>query len=200
MQWRNTATRYGVIAATLHWIIVAGIIAQYFLAEAAEHERQRSADALDPANLHDSIGITLLALALVRVLWRLVESPPPPPPTLKSHEVALARAVHITFYVLLFALPLSGWALATADGLPLSFFGWFDLPQLRIGAQLPISGGTLDKENLESLHELLFNVLVGLALLHVAAAMKHQLWDHDGILRSMLPGARSSRLRHTSHH
>jgi cytochrome b561 len=101
--------------------------------------------------------------------------------------VALARAVHVCFYVLLFAIPLSGWALATADGQPLSFFGWFDLPQLRIGAQWPVAGGTLSEDQLEEVHEVLFNVLLGLALLHVVAALKHFFLDHDGILQSMLP-------------
>jgi hypothetical protein len=92
-----------------------------------------------------------------------------------------ARAVHVAFYVLLFALPLSGWALATVDGQPLSFFGLFDLPRLRIGAQLPITGGTLSEDQLEAVHELLFNVLLGLALIHIAAALKHHLWDHDAV-------------------
>jgi cytochrome b561 len=187
MQWRNSSSRYGFVASSLHWIIVAAIIAQYFLAEAAEEQRDGSASVFSAASIHNSIGIAVLALALLRILWRVVETPPEMPTTMQRYEIVLARTVHIAFYVLLFAIPLSGWALATADEQPLSFFGLFDIPQLRIGAQLPVTGGALSEDQLEEIHEILFNVLLGLALLHMAAALKHHFFDHDGVLRSMLP-------------
>lgn len=190
MQWLNSRSRYGFIAASLHWIIVAIIIAQYFLAEAAEEQQDGPAGVFTAASIHNSLGIVVLALALLRILWRAVELPPAAPVTMKSYEIALARTVHVAFYFLLFAIPLSGWALATADDQPLSFFGLFDLPQLRIGAQL----GTLGEEQLEDVHEILFNILLGLALLHVAAALKHHFFDHDGVLRSMLPWRKRERL------
>lgn len=183
MQWRNTASRYGLIASSLHWLIAAGIVAQYFLAEAAEEREATTAGALDAASLHFSLGMTLLVLAVIRLLWRLVALPPARPLTMKRYEIAVARAAHITFYVLLFALPLSGWALATADGQSFGYFRLFELPQLRIGAQL----GTLNKEQLEELHEVLFNLLLALAVLHIAAALKHHFFDRDNVLRSMLP-------------
>lgn len=187
MQWRNTASRYGYVATALHWVIVAGIVAQYFLAEAAEDHEGAGPSAFSAAGFHNSIGITILALALLRVLWRLVELPPSLPQTMKSYERTLARTTHFAFYVLLFALPLTGWALATADQQAISFFGLFDLPQLRLGAQLPIEGGTLTEDQLEEIHEVLFNVLLGLAVLHIAAALKHHFFDRDNVLRTMLP-------------
>lgn len=196
MQWRNTASRYGYIATTLHWVIVVGIVAQYFLAEAAEeHEHGPPAGSFDAASLHASIGITILALAALRVLWRLVELPPSQPETMKRYERILARSAHIAFYVLLFALPLTGWALATADEQAISFFGLFDLPQLRIGAQLPIEGGTLTEDQLEEVHEALFNGLLALAVVHIAAALKHHFIDRDNVLRSMLPWSGRPRAR-----
>jgi cytochrome b561 len=188
MQWRNTTSRYGFIAASLHWIIVAGIIAQYFLAEAAEEREGVPAGAISPMDVHNSLGITILALALLRLLWRFVELPPARPATMKRYEVMLARAAHTAFYVLLFAIPLSGWALAAIDAQSLSYFGLFDLPQLRTGAQLPVPGGTLSEDQLEEVHEVLFNILLGLALLHAVAALKHHFFDRDNVLRSMLPG------------
>lgn len=187
MQWRNTASRYGFIAVALHWIIVTGVIAQYFLAEAAEDQGAASGGALSAMSVHTSVGITILALALLRAFWRLMELPPERPPTMKPYEIGLAKAAHLAFYILLFALPISGWALATADDEPLRYFGLFELPRLRIGAQLPVTGGTLSEEQLEEVHELLFNVLVGLAALHVVGALKHHLFDRDNVLRSMLP-------------
>ena len=186
MQWRNTASRYGYVATTLHWVIVAGIIAQYFLAEAAEDREHEPAGIFAAAGLHNSIGIAILALAALRVLWRLVEVPPSRPETMKSYERVLARVTHIAFYLLLFALPLTGWALATADQQTVSFFGLFDLPQLRLG--------TLTEDQLEEVHEVLFNVLLGLAALHIAAALKHHFLDRDGVLRSMLPWSRPERM------
>lgn len=180
MQWRNSSSRYGFIATSLHWIIVAAIIAQYFLADAAEERGNGLPSAFSAAGVHTSLGIAVLVLALLRVLWRVVELPPATPTTMRRYEIALSRAVHIAFYVLLFAIPLSGWALATADEQPLSFFGLFDMPQL-------LTGGSLGEERLEEVHEIIFNFLLGLALLHVAAALKHHFFDHDGVLRSMLP-------------
>lgn len=184
MQLRNTASRYGSIAASLHWVIVGGIVAQYFLAEAADDRHAAPTGAFDAAALHASIGIAILALAVLRVLWRVVELPPARPQTMKRYERVLARGTHFAFYVLLFALPLTGWALAAADTQSISFFGLFELPQLRI------LDGTLSEDQLEEVHEVLFNVLLGLALLHVAAALKHHLIDRDNILRSMLPWGR----------
>jgi cytochrome b561 len=179
MQWLNSRSRYGFIAASLHWLIVAAIVAQYFLAEAAEEHSDGPVGVFTAASIHNSLGIAILALALLRILWRVVELPPAPPATMKSYEIALARTVHIAFYFLLFAIPISGWVLATVDAQPLSFFGLFDLPRLSIG--------TFSEEQLEDVHEILFNILLGLALLHAAAALKHHFFDHDGVLRSMLP-------------
>jgi cytochrome b561 len=179
MQWSNTISRYGHVAKALHWLIVAGIIAQYFLAEAAEDRDHGPTTPFGAAGLHNAIGITILALAVVRVLWRLIEQPPPLPQTMKTYERVLARAAHLAFYVLLFALPLTGWALAVFDWQSISVFGLFELPQLRVPA--------LTEHQLEEVHETLFNILVGLAALHVVAALKHHFFDRDNVLRSMLP-------------
>lgn len=182
MQWRNTADQYGFVGKLLHWFIAVAIVAQYLLAEAAEDAEGTKIEPFSAGGLHTTIGITILILALLRVAWRLIELPPERPPAMKRYEIAIARMAHIAFYVLLFAIPLSGWALATASAEGLSFFGWFDLPPVRYGA--------LTKDQLEELHEVLFNVLVGLAVLHIAAALKHQFIDRDNVLRSMLPWRR----------
>jgi cytochrome b561 len=182
MQWRNTADRYGFVAQALHWLVVIGIIAQYFLAEAAEESEGGAVAPFGPAGIHAALGMTILALASLRLVWRLIELPPARPAAMKSYEVAVARVAHFAFYVLLFAIPLSGWALVATSGQTVSVFGWFDLPQLPW-----IEGGALNKDQLEELHEVMFNLLVGLAVLHIAAALKHHFVDRDGVLRSMLP-------------
>jgi cytochrome b561 len=149
----NTRANYGWVSLGLHWIIVAGLITQWALAESEE------------VALHQSIGITLLVLAAVRWVWRLLNPKPAWPADMKRYEITLARVVHVAFYALLFAIPLSGWALASVEDEPLTFFGWFDLPRFVVGSE----------DTLEEVHELLFNILVALAALHVLGAIKHWL-------------------------
>ncbi len=180
MRWRNTASRYGFIASSLHWIIVLGVIAQYLLAEAGEDSEDAASAVADPISLHASLGVTLLALAVIRVVWRFIDPAPGPPASAKPYESVLARTVHVLFYALLFAIPVSGWMLASLEGDSLRYFGLFDLPAL---------AGAASEDTIEEVHEILFNFLVGLALLHVAAAFKHRLVDSRDFLKRMLPGS-----------
>ncbi len=174
MRWRNTVQKYGIVGQALHWLVVLAIIATYFIAEAAEDDEFGGL-----TGLHRSIGITILALAILRLLWRLADRAPAWPSTMTSRERVIARTTHAVLYALLFALPLTGWLRSTAAGDAVSFFGLLELPPLSAGA---------GEETLEEMHELLFNVLVAFAVLHAAAALKHHFWNHDGVLRSMLPG------------
>jgi cytochrome b561 len=151
MKLLNTRASYGVVSLALHWIIVLGLIAQWALAES------------DNVPLHQSIGMAILALAAVRLLWRLINPAPAWPVDMKPYEITLARVVHVAFYVLLFALPLTGWFLSSTEDEPLRIFGWFDLPRVVVGSE----------DSLEDLHETLFNILVALAALHVLGAAKH---------------------------
>jgi cytochrome b561 len=178
MQWRNTAQKYGIVGQALHWVVVLGIIASYFIAEAAEDE-----EAGGLMGLHRSVGITILALAALRLLWRLADRTPPWPAGMAAHERVIARVVHALFYALLFALPLTGWMISSAEGDPVRWFGLVELPTLSVGAS---------EDTLEELHEVLFNVLFALAVLHALAALKHHFWDRDPVLRSMLPGRAES--------
>lgn len=170
---RNTPTRYGYAGQLLHWLVVAGIIASYFTAEGSESDN----DAL--MALHRSLGITILALAVLRVAWRLLDRSPDFPAAMARWQRTAARGAHAILYALLFALPLTGWLLSSVEGDPVVLFGWLTLPPLPSGA---------DEDLLEEVHEALFNVLLAVAVLHAAAALKHHFWDRDGVLRSMLPG------------
>ncbi|HEU4601361.1 MAG TPA: cytochrome b [Steroidobacteraceae bacterium] len=174
MQWRSNLTRYGIVAKALHWIIVIGIIAQYFLAEAGEDDE--GAGPFSAVGLHASIGLLILILAALRLAWRTVDPHPAWPDTMKRRDVVIARSVHVLFYGLLFALPLTGWMLSSTEGDTISFFGLFNVPPIVVGSE----------DLLEDTHEAMFNVLVGLAALHVLAALKHHFIDRDNVLRSML--------------
>jgi cytochrome b561 len=158
MKLLNARDGHGLVSLALHWIIVIGIVTQWALAES------------EAVPLHQSLGVTLLALAAVRLLWRLVNPRPDWPADMKPYEIGLARVVHAAFYLLLFAIPLSGWALASVEDEPLNFFGWFDLPRFVVGTE----------DTLEEVHELLFNILAALAVLHVLGAAKHWMARRSG--------------------
>jgi cytochrome b561 len=187
MQLVNTDSRYGSVTKILHWLIVALIIVQYVLAqmaEAAEHARAaHPAAALEQLALlarHKSVGLTIFALALVRLAWRFMSPPPPLPANMPHWQVTAARLTHYAFYVVLFAMPISGLVMSAAANYPVAYFGLFTLPNL----VAPDDGL---KELMKEVHETLFDVLVALAVVHIGAALKHEFFDHDGVLRRMLP-------------
>ena len=189
MQFKNTSTRYGVISQGLHWLIVALIITQYVLAKLAEsagHDRAaHPAAALQQLALlarHKSVGLTIFALALLRLLWRWYSGPPPLPATMPRWQVFFAKVTHYAFYVLLLLLPMSGLVMSAASNYPVSYFGLFTIPNV-------VAPDETLKEIMKERHELLFDILVIVAVVHIAAALKHHFVDRDDVMRRMLPWA-----------
>jgi len=181
MQWRNTADSYGSLAKFLHWSIVILIIAQYFIAESAD-ELPDGLEKLSLVSWHKSFGMLVLILALVRVGWRLANRGAPAPVPMPRQQRVAAAAGHGLLYLLVFAQPISGWAMSSAANYPVSLFGWFQFPAL-VGANHDLH------ELLEEVHEAIFYVLVVVATLHAAAAIYHHVWMKDNALRRMLPFA-----------
>jgi cytochrome b561 len=165
--------RYGFVAQGLHWIIAGLVVVQVTLATIAD-DLPVGLDKLALLARHKSVGITILALA-----WRLIDRPPPPPPMPRWQHTA-SRLTHAAFYVLLFAMPVSGWLMSSASNYPVSWFGLLQLPDF----VRPDEGL---KDLLEDVHETLAKALIALAVLHVVAALKHQFIDRDGLLMRMLP-------------
>lgn len=176
MRWRNTATQYGAITVLFHWSIVALVLTQFVLGERA-HDLPVSMERLKTLALHKSIGMTIFALMLLRLGWRLTNPTPTLPP---GRTRALARLTHGAFYLLLVAVPVSGWLLSSASNLSVSYFQLFTLPDL-ISANEPLADG------LKELHEFLNGTLAVLACVHVAAALVHHFWWRDDVLLRMLP-------------
>jgi cytochrome b561 len=135
--------------------------------------------------LHKSIGLSLLALAALRLAWRSAERRPtlPPMPAWQEHA---ATAAHVLLYVLMFAIPITGWLFNSAAGFPLQWFGTVNLPALT--AQNPPL-----KALARELHEAGVWALVGLVSLHAAAALKHHFLDRDRTLSLMVPGVDAPR-------
>jgi len=178
MPARNTADRYGSVAQTLHWLVVALLIIQFTLARIAGN-LPIGLDKLVVLARHKSVGITILTLAALRLAWRFY-NPPPPLPPMPRWQAAAARISHSSLYALLFAMPLTGWMMSSASNYPVSWFGFVQLPDL-------VSPDPALKELLLEVHKTLSKVLIALAGLHVAAALKHQFRDHDGLMFRMLP-------------
>jgi cytochrome b561 len=179
MPLRNTAHRWGVLSQLFHWLIVALIALQVTLASLAD-DLPPGVKKLTLLARHKSVGITILMLVILRLLWRSLNLTPLLPTTLRPYERLLARLTHAALYVLLFAMPLSGWMMSSARGFPVSWFGFFTLPDL-----VP-----KDKSLYEALlttHEVLAWVLAAVVALHVAAALKHHFMLRDDVLRRMLP-------------
>jgi len=179
MTIRNTTSRWGAIAQLLHWAIVVLIIVQVTLASLAD-DLPLGMKKLALLARHKSFGITILGLAVLRLLWRWMNPTPPLPDTLKPYERVLAKFTHAALYILLFAMPLSGWMMSSARGFPVSWFGFFQLPDL-----VPKNKTLYDL--FLGTHEALQWVLYTVVALHVLAALKHHFMLKDDVLKRMLP-------------
>src|ERR1700728_1303626 len=131
------ATRYSPLAQTFHWVIAGLIILQFTLARRARHK---------------SVGMTILMLAVLRLLWRLGHPAPPLPAGMTRFERIAARGTHVAFYVLLFAMPLTGWTMSSAKNYSVSWFGLFTWPNL-------IAKNEAAFDFLRTTHDTLSNVL-----------------------------------------
>jgi cytochrome b561 len=179
MSLKNTIDRWGPISQLLHWTIVLLILVMAYLGLTMT-ELPNGPDKIRVYALHKSIGLSILALVGLRMLWRLYAGTPRPVPGTPYWQDRAAALTHYALYALLFALPLSGWVVNSSAGFPLQWFGLLQLPAI-VGKDRALH------ELAEEAHELLFWMLVALALLHAAAAFYHHLFQRDATLARMLP-------------
>ena len=185
MAWEAAAAgpgeglRYSSVAVALHWAIATLIVANLLLG--IFHESFARPVTAWMMFFHKAIGITILALTLVRLAWRAGHRAPPFDPVLKPWERALASLTHWGFYLLLLAIPLTGWMLSSSSNRATSWFGLFDI------APLPVSRSDAAHDLFEELHELLGYAMIVLILLHVAGALKHHLQGHRHLIGRMAP-------------
>ena len=178
MPVRNTTTRWGSVAQLLHWAIVILIIVQFVLGYRAHWAT--GLKKLSTVIPHKSWGITILALAVIRLVWRLANPTPLLPNDLKPWERAAAHVSHYGLYILLFALPLTGWIASSAHSFPVSWLGLVQLPDF-VSSNRPLY------DSLMTVHYWLSWTLVAIAFLHIGAALKHHFVLKDDVLRRMLP-------------
>ncbi len=179
---KNTVTSYGWPAQLLHWIVVILVITQFVLANMAESTDSRMQMFILLAR-HKSIGLTIFALALIRLLWRLLNEQPALPLGMPSWQQQVARVTHWLLYALIFLMPITGLLGSAASNFPVSWFGLFTIPAL-IGPSEALA------ESLHDLHGVLAGCLATLATLHLLAALKHHFINKDHVLRRMVWMAR----------
>jgi cytochrome b561 len=173
---------YTGTAQLLHWLIVALLIAQFIFGWTMPHIG-RTVPVSTLIDLHLWFGTLILFVAVIRLAWRVTHREPEPEDGLPPWQVASARVVHWLLYVLLFVVPILGWINASWRGMPVTFFGLFELPKL-VATRAPNWGFTGDLHGVLAEYAML--ALVGI---HVAAALYHHFIRRDGVLQRMLPGS-----------
>lgn len=173
----NTEYRYGIIAILFHWLMALIIIGLLGLGLYMV-QLPISLEKLKLYGWHKEYGLLILALVILRLIWRLINATPRL--NLVLLEKFAARGMHWTFYFFMIAIPLTGWLITSAAGLPASFFGLMVLPDL-----------VSPNENLrllfQEVHKWLAYGLIAAIVLHTSAALKHHFINKDDILRRMWP-------------
>jgi len=182
MRYRNPNDRWGAVSQSFHWLMFVLLVVVAVIG-LTMGDMPRSPRKIEIYALHKSLGLSILALAALRLAWRAYAGAPREIDGTPLWQSRIARATHVLLYVLLFALPLSGWVLNSAAGYPLQWFGLVNLPHIVArDAQL--------HELAEELHEAGFYVLLVLVVMHAGAALHHHLFRHDAVLARMLPRRR----------
>lgn len=180
MSLKNSAERWGPVSQAFHWIVVLLILALAIVGLTMD-ELPKTPKYFWVYTLHKSLGLTVLALVLARIAWRLYAGAPQPVPGTPRWQAWLAAAVHLLLYLLALAMPLTGWLYDSASGLrPFRWFGLAEVPKL--AAPDEALAGIAQR-----LHVTLFWLLVALVAVHVGAALYHHLFRRDATLARMLP-------------
>ena len=180
MTLRGDRERWGSLAKAFHWAIVLLILVQGTIGLVMVDLPKRPS-VIPVYDFHKSLGLTIFALAVLRLAWRAFDPRPDFPPAVPRRQVTAARAGHALLYMLLFAVPLSGWWFDSVAALrPLYWFGLVEVPHLT-GPDKAL------KDSVAELHEILFWVLFAVAALHAAIALHHQFVVRDNVLGRMWP-------------
>ena len=172
--------RYTKTAMLLHWLMAILIIAAFFLGLTMVDIKGFSPTKLRYYSWHKWLGMTVLALAVLRALWRLRHAPPPAPAGMPRWQHQASELMHYALYALIFAVPLSGYLYTTAANVPVVYLGLLPIP--------PLFEGTPElKAVLKPIHYWLTMGMAAAVVVHAGAALKHHFIDRDDILKRMLP-------------
>ena len=180
MSLSNTNLTWGSIAKGFHWIIAALIFTQFGLGWIAD-EWPRSPTKVDLFVWHKSIGILILTLVVLRICWRMLNRVPDLPAATSRMERWGAHASHAVLYLLIVAMPISGWVINSAANFPLKLFWLVPLPNI-------VAPSKATQTLAANIHLGLFWTLATVVTIHIAAALRHHFVKRDDVLIRMLPG------------
>jgi len=177
---KSGTDHWGSAAKFFHWTTVALILVQGTIGLIMV-ELPKQPSVIPVYSLHKSLGLTILLFAALRLTWRAFDPRPREPETMPRWQAIAARIGHVLLYVLIFAVPLTGWRFDSVSGLrPLYWFGLFEVPHL--GGPDPAG-----KELARAWHECMFWLLIAVAAGHALIALVHHFYNRDQVLRRMLP-------------
>jgi cytochrome b561 len=178
MRIQNSKNHYGIVAKSLHWVIAFAIFTMLGLGFVAKNITDRALIG-QLFWVHKSLGLTLLAAMLLRLIWRLINTTPRYPAQTPSWQITVAKTVHWCFYISIISTIIIGWLVSSTGKHGITLWGWFD-------AALPTGRNRALHHLTEAWHYWLAWLIVGLITLHIAAALKHWLVNRDRIMQRML--------------
>lgn len=182
-------TRYHGVMMSLHWLIAAAVLTNIGLGLYMGTLARTDPMKFEIIQLHKSVGLTVLILSIAIVIWRLTHRAPPLPAGMAPPLKLLASAVHVLLYVLIVALPLTGWLMVSSSphGGSLSYFGLFDWPLIGFLAHMAQPDKKALVGTFAETHETLAWIMIGLVPLHVVGALWHQFFGSESVMRRMVP-------------
>lgn len=179
MVWRNTQNEYGWVSIVLHWGVAVAIIGLFALGLWMTGLTYADSWYYRAPDIHQSIGMLLLGVVVFRLVWRIATITPRFEPNMPLWERGAALGAHWLMYLLMAGVLLSGYMIPTADGEPVSVFGWFEVPAL-------LTVHPRQEDYAGAVHYWGSWVLMAIAALHTAAALKHHFINRDRTLLKML--------------
>ncbi|MBF6992670.1 MULTISPECIES: cytochrome b [Cupriavidus] len=176
----NAPAGYGATAIALHWIVALAIFGAFGLGLYMTGIPGLTPTKLKLYSWHKWLGVTIFAVALLRVLWRATHAAPPVAPGTPVWQARAAAGAHHLLYLLIVIVPISGYLYSLAAGVPVVYLGLWKMPVL-------IEKNDELKEVLKFAHAWLNYLMAAVVVVHAAAAVKHQFVDRDGTLGRMLP-------------
>lgn len=187
MKTTASTSRYTATAVALHWLMAVLILGTFGVG-LYMHGLHLSPFKIKIYSWHKWAGVTIFLLLLARMLWRAGHRPPTLPLSMPAWQRHAAHVGHGLLYLLMIAVPLSGWLMSSAKGFQTVYFGVLPIPDL-------LAKNKELGEQLEAVHEWLNYTMLALVAGHVAAAVKHHLIDHDDVLIRMAPWLRNKEER-----
>lgn len=191
MRWRNDTRSYGLVTVLLHWAIAILFLVQLPLGYLTQATENRPVLQFELYQWHKSVGFLILALAVPRLIWALVNPRPEEPKSLTGSERAAARVAHIVLYALTVLVPLAGWAVVSSSPLRIPTYAF----NMVVVPDLPLTVSDSREAVWSSIHAFLAYTSGFIAAAHILAALRHHFRFKDAVLVRMLRPGRSDRGR-----